>query len=46
VTLAPSGDGHIVTSERGTGTAVAPDELTVCFDDGRTAILVGDEIPQ
>jgi conjugative relaxase-like TrwC/TraI family protein len=44
VTLAPSGDDRFVTSERGTVTAVAPDQLTVRFDDGRTALLAGEEL--
>jgi ATP-dependent exoDNAse (exonuclease V) alpha subunit len=44
VTLAPSGDGRWVTSERGSVTAVAPDQLTVRFDDGHTALLVGEEL--
>lgn len=44
VTLAPSCDGRFVTSERGTVTAVAPDRLTVRFDDGRTALLAGEEL--
>jgi conjugative relaxase-like TrwC/TraI family protein len=44
VTLSPSGDGRFVTSERGHVAAVAPDELTVRFDDGRTALLAGEEL--
>ncbi len=44
VTLAPSGDGRFVTSERGTVIAVGDGELTVRFDDGRSPVLVGEEL--
>ncbi len=44
VTLAPSGDGRIVTSERGTVTAVDRETLTVRFDDGRHGILTGGQL--
>ena len=45
VTLAPSGDGRFVTSQRGQVTRVIGDEaLAVTFDDGPTALLVGDEL--
>jgi conjugative relaxase-like TrwC/TraI family protein len=44
VTLAPSGDGRFVTSERGSVAEVGPNQLTVRFDDGRTALLAGDEL--
>jgi ATP-dependent exoDNAse (exonuclease V) alpha subunit len=43
VTLAPSGDGRLVTSERGTVTAVGQDQLTVRFD-GRHESLVGEQL--
>lgn len=45
VALAPSGDRRWVTSQRGNVTRVIGDEaLAVTFDDGRTSILVGDEL--
>lgn len=44
VTLAPSGDGRFVTSERGTVTEVRPEQLTVRFDDGRYESLIGDQL--
>ncbi|MDP9070080.1 MAG: AAA family ATPase [Actinomycetota bacterium] len=44
VTLAPSGDGRYVTSERATVAAVGAESLTVRFDDGRHEILAGDEL--
>jgi hypothetical protein len=44
VTLAPSGDGRWVTSERGSVIAAASDQLTVRFDDGRTTLLAGEEL--
>jgi hypothetical protein len=45
VALAPSGDDRWVTSQRGSVTRVIGDEaLAVTFDDGRTALLVGEEL--
>ncbi len=44
VSLAPSGDGRYVTSDRGTVSAVDRDSLTVRFDDGRTVTLAGEEL--
>jgi hypothetical protein len=45
VALAPSEDGRFVTSQRGEVTRVIGGEaLAVTFDDGRAAILVGDEV--
>lgn len=45
VALAPSGDDRWVTSQRGAVTRVIGDEaLAITFDDGQTALLVGDEI--
>ena len=45
VALAPSGDDRWVTSQRGSVTRVIGGEaLAVTFDDGRTALLVGDEL--
>ena len=44
MTLAPSGDGRYLTSERGTVTAIGNESLTVRFDDGPSEILVGDEL--
>lgn len=44
VTLAPSGDGRFVTSERGTVTAVGHDELIVRFGDGRHETLAGEHL--
>jgi conjugative relaxase-like TrwC/TraI family protein len=44
VTLAPSGDGRFVTSERGTVTAVRHEQLTVRFDDGRHESLIGEQL--
>lgn len=44
VTLAPSGDGRYVTSDRGTVSGVDRDSLTVRFDDGRSITLAGEEL--
>ena len=44
VTLAPSGDGRYVTSERGTVPGLAADTITVRFDDGHIDALAGDEL--
>jgi conjugative relaxase-like TrwC/TraI family protein len=44
VTLAPSGDGRFVTSERATVTAVCDEQLTVRFDDGRYESVVGEQL--
>ncbi len=44
VTLAPSGDGRIVTSERGTVTVVDRETLTVRFDDGRRVTLAAEQL--
>ncbi len=44
VTLAPSGDGRFVTSERGTVTAVHDEDLAVRFDDGRHGTLSGEQL--
>jgi conjugative relaxase-like TrwC/TraI family protein len=44
VTLASSGDGRLVTSERGTVSAVRNEQLTVHFDDGRHETLAAEEI--
>ncbi len=44
VTLAPSGDGRYVTSDRGVVSRVERDALTVRFDDGRTVVLAGEEL--
>jgi hypothetical protein len=44
VTLAPSGDGRYVTSERATVTRVTGEELQVRFDDGRHNVLSRDEL--
>ena len=44
VTLAPSGDGRFVTSERATVIKVTRDQLQVRFDDGRPEVLTGDEL--
>lgn len=44
VTLAPSGDGRFVTSERGTVTKVGNEQLTVRFDDGRHESLIGEQL--
>ncbi len=44
VTLAPSGDVRIVTSERGTVTAVDRETLTVRFDDGRRVTLAAEQL--
>jgi conjugative relaxase-like TrwC/TraI family protein len=44
VTLAPSGDGRYVTSERATVAAVGAESLTVRFDDGPYEILTGEEL--
>ncbi len=44
VTLAPSDDGRLVTSEGGTVTVAEPDRLTVRFDDGRIDVLAGEEL--
>lgn len=44
VTLAPSGDGRFVTSERGTVTGVAPNRLCVRFDDGRHEVLASQQL--
>ncbi|WP_208029706.1 MobF family relaxase [Rhabdothermincola sediminis] len=44
VTLAPSGDGRYVTSDRGTVSGVDREILTVHFDDGRTVTLAGEEL--
>ncbi len=44
VTLAPSGDGRFLTSERGTVTAVHDANLAVRFDDGRHETLVDDQL--
>jgi conjugative relaxase-like TrwC/TraI family protein len=44
VTLAPSGDGRFVTSERGTVVAIGAEELKIRFDDGRLEFLTGDQL--
>lgn len=44
VTLAPSGDGRFVTSERGSVLHVGNDALTVRFDGGREDTLSADEL--
>ncbi len=44
VTLAPSGDGRYLTSERGSVVAVGSQQLTVRFDNGRHEALVDDEL--
>jgi ATP-dependent exoDNAse (exonuclease V) alpha subunit len=44
VTLAPSGDGRFVTSERGTVTAVGDEQLIVRFDDGLHERLAGEQL--
>jgi ATP-dependent exoDNAse (exonuclease V) alpha subunit len=44
ITLAPSGDGRYVTSERGTVIAVDDASLSVRFDDGRRDTLTGEDL--
>ena len=44
VTLAPSGDGRFVTSERGTVTAIGHEQLTVRFDDGHHESLICEQL--
>jgi len=44
VTLAPSGDGRFVTSERATVLRADTIQLTVRFDDGRQEVLAGDQL--
>lgn len=44
VTLAPSGDGRFVTSERGTVVGANVDQLMVRFDDSRHETLAGDQL--
>ncbi len=44
VTVAPSGDGRYVTSERATVESVIGDSLAVRFDDGRADVLSGEEL--
>jgi hypothetical protein len=44
VTLAPTGDGRVVTSERGSVSAVRNEQLTVRFDDGRHETLSAEQI--
>lgn len=44
VTVASSGDGRYITSERGTVTEIGHEQLTVRFDDGRHESLTGEEL--
>lgn len=44
VTLAPSGDGRYVTSERASVLRAEGQALTVRFDDGREDVLAGEEL--
>jgi len=44
VTLSPSADGRLVTSERGRVKVVHSGGLTVRFDDGRTELLAREEL--
>lgn len=44
VTLAPSGDGRWVTSERATVIRAGRSQLTVRFDDGRQEVLAGEQL--
>ncbi len=44
VTLAASGDGRFVTTERGSVTTVGSEQLTICFDDGRHEVLAAEQV--
>lgn len=44
MTLAPSGDGRYVTSDRGTVIAIGHERITVRFGDGHSQELAGEEL--